>query len=214
MINKMNLQEDNTNSIISLNRNEISKNVQWLVSLGGTIEMIEKIIEIFSTPNQTILINTHKSPELLNLKSTMLYISNNNDSGHWIYYNSNGTIYNSYDLDHQPYGSAQFCQTYAMLYMLGENSPIIKRKFTNKLKSGSSNYANNIKVVVKFWRYIFRYDKLLRQWMISEVKSINNYDVINNYSFITRNSIEINLKLIKKLLTYIYNTSEQIANLC
>ncbi len=210
----MSLQEDNTNSITALNRNEISKNVQWLISLGGTIEMIEKIVEIFSKINQTILVTTDKSQELLNLKSTMLYISNNIDSGHWIYYNNNGFIYNSYDLDHQPYGSAQFCQTYAMLYMLGDNSSFIKRKFTDKLKSGSSNYGNNIKIVVKFWRYIFRYDKLLRQWMISEVKSINNYDVINNYSFITKNSLEINLKLIKKLLSYIYKQAEEIAHLC
>ena len=209
----MSLQEDN-NSIIAVNRNEISKNVQWLISLGGTIEMIEKIVEIFSITTQTILINTDTSPELLNLKSTMLYISSNIDSGHWLYYNNNGIIYNSYDLDHQPYGSAQFCQTYAMLYMLGDNSSFIKRKFTDKLKSGLSNYGNNIKIVVKFWRYIFKYDKLLTQWMISEVKSINNYDIINNYSFITKNSIEINLKLIKKLLTYIYKDSEQIAHLC
>ena len=210
----MTLQEDNPNSIIAVNRNEISKNVQWLISLGGTIEMIEKIVEIFSITTQTILINTDTSPELLNLKSTMLYISNNIDSGHWVYYNNNGIIYNSYDLDHQPHGSAQFCQTYAMLYMLGDNSSFIKRKFTDKLKSGLCNYGNNIKIVVKFWRYIFKYNKLLTQWMISEVKSINNYDIINNYSFITKNSIEINLKLIKNLLTYIYKDSEQIAHLC
>ncbi len=197
-----------------LDRNEVSKNVQWLISLGGTIEMIEKIADCFCKIKQTVIMNYDKS-KMLQLKSSMVFISTNNDEGHWVYYNNNGILYNSYNLDHQSSGSAQFCQSYAMLYMLGDNNSFMKKKFTSKLKSGVDNYGNNIRIVIKFWKYIFRYNTLLTNWIISEIKSINNFDIVNNYnSYITVNTEDINKKLIKKLLLYIYNNSEGIAQLC
>jgi hypothetical protein len=219
--NKMNLiNNDNTKNTISKlqqicsNQNEISKNVQWLISLGGTIEIIEQISLYFCKKKQKIIINVDKSIEILKLKSTMIFISSTTDSGHWIYVNNYGIVMNSYTLDHQQQDSAQFCQTYAILYMLGDNNTFMKKKFTDKLKSGKNHYSDNIKIVVKFWRYMFRYDNELSNWLISEVKSINNYDIINNYSCITYNTIEINKNLIKKLLCYIYNKSDEIALLC
>ena len=197
-----------------VNRNEITKNMQWLLSLGGTIEMIEKIAECFCKRKQTVLMNQDKFTTPLNLKSTMVYMSLSNDSGHWVYYNHKGELYNSYDLDHQMYGSAQFCQTYAILYMLGHNNSYMKKKFTDKLCSGTTNYQHNIRIVVKFWRYMFKFNKLLRKWMINEIKEINNYDISKNYPCITYNTMEINTKLINNLLLYIYSNSEEIAQLC
>ena len=82
---------------------------------------------------------------------------------------------NSYYFDHQKNGSEHFCQTYAILYMLGHNNVYMKKKFTDKLNPGINNYSNNIKVVVSFWRYMFNFSKPLKEWMINEVKSINNY---------------------------------------
>ena len=157
--------------------------------------------------------NTDKSITSLNLKCTMVYLSFSNESGHWIYYNDKGELYNSYQLDHQSYGSSQFCQTYAMLYMLGDANPFIKKKFTDRLKSGINNYGNNIRIVVKFWRYIFKYDKLLTDWMISEVKSINDYDILNNNSYLMMNTLDINMKLIRNLLVFIYKYSNEISKL-
>ena len=204
---------ENKDKKITFNRNEVSKNVQWLISLGGTIEMIEKIADCFCKIKQTVIMNYDKS-KMLQLKSSMVFISSNNDSGHWIYYNNDGNLYNSYNLDHQSPGSAQFCQSYAMLYMLGDNNSFMKKKFTSKLKSGVDNYGNNIRIVIKFWKYIFKYNALLTTWIISEIKSINNFDILNNNPYITINTIQINKKLIKKLLLYIYDNSEEIAQLC
>jgi hypothetical protein len=194
-------------------KNVNNKYVQWLISLGGTVEMIKKISECFCKKTQKIIINAHKSIVQSKLKSTLIFISSDLDSGHWVYIDNNGKVQNSYELDHQCNGSSQFCQTYAILYMLGDNNTFMRKKFTDKLQSGKSNYSNNIKIVIKFWRYMFCYDKLLSNWMISEVQSINNYDIANNYSCITCNSNKIDKNLIKKLLLYIYNKSDEIAEL-
>jgi len=206
----MNLLDNNQN-IINVNGNIILNNIQWLISLGGTIQMIEKFADYFCQTKQTILINIDKSIGLLSLSSSIVYILLTNDNGHWVYYNKKGILYNSYDLDHQKHGSSQFCQTYAILYMLGDNNNFIKRKFTDKLRSGINHHANNIKVVVKFWHLIFKHGKSLSEWMISEVKSINDYDKANNNSCITYNTMEIDKKHINKLLLYIYKHANEIA---
>lgn len=186
----------------------ISENIQWLISLGGTAELIEKIGELFCSTKQSVIMSMDKSVSN-DIKSSIVYIQKNKETGHWIYYDNNGIINNSYELGHQKIGTNHFCQTYAILYMLGNNNNFMKKKFTDKLKP--CEYGNNIKVVVMFWRYMFNLSKPLTNWMIKEVKSINNYDIRHNYSYITNNSEEIDKKLIYNLLRYISINSDEIS---
>jgi len=194
----------------NITRSKLCKRVQWLVNLGGTVEMIAVIIEYFCKTKQNIVLNINKPSNAI-YKSSLVYTSSNGISGHWVYYNSKGVVYNSYDLDHQRPGSDQFCQSYSILYMLGDNNDEFKKRFTDKLSSGRDNYANNIYVVVDFWRLMFKYSKLLSNWMIFEVKLINEQVLLNNENtYITKNTSKIDKKRIMRLLSDIYNYAEQI----
>jgi hypothetical protein len=189
--------------------------VQWLINLAGTVEMIDAIIHYFCKTPQSIILNINKSSNGQSYKSAMVYTSSNNISGHWVYYDSLGNLYNSYDLDHQKPGSNQFCQTYSLLYMLGDNSDVFKKGFTDKLIPGSGNYINNIKIVVNFWHFMFKYSEPLFDWMLAEVKSINNNVLANNEkSYISRDSSKIDKKRIIRLLISINNHAEEIAQNC
>jgi hypothetical protein len=188
----------------------ITQNIQWLISLGGTVELIQKIAELYCLSKQFVITNKYKSKFIM-IKSSIVFVENDNNIGHWVYYNNNGIMYDSYNLDHQKYGSQNFCQTYAILYMLGHNNFYMKKKFTDRLKPGKNNYSNNIKVVVCFWRYMFNFCKPLMNWMINEVKFINDYDILHNYLYITNDSKKIDKTLINKLLMYIYINSHEIS---
>jgi hypothetical protein len=198
-----------------LNGIKLCRKVQWLINLAGTVEMIDAIIHYFCKTPQSIILNINKSSNGQSYKSAMVYTSSNNISGHWVYYDSLGNLYNSYDLDHQKPGSNQFCQTYSLLYMLGDNSDVFKKGFTDKLIPGSGNYINNIKIVVNFWHFMFKYSEPLFDWMLAEVKSINNNVLANNEkSYISRDSSKIDKKRIIRLLISINNHAEEIAQNC
>ena len=198
-----------------LNGIKLCRKVQWLINLAGTVEMIDAIIHYFCKTPQSIILNINKSSNGQSYKSAMVYTSSNNISGHWVYYDSRGNLYNSYDLDHQKPGSNQFCQTYSLLYMLGDNSDVFKKGFTDKLIPGSGNYINNIKIVVNFWHFMFKYSEPLFDWMLAEVKSINNNVLANNEkSYISRDSSKIDKKRIIRLLISINNHAEEIAQNC
>ena len=198
-----------------LNGIKLCRKVQWLINLAGTVEMIDAIIHYFCKTPQSIILNINKSSNGQSYKSAMVYTSSNNISGHWVYYDSLGNLYNSYDLDHQKPGSNQFCQTYSLLYMLGDNSDVFKKGFTDKLIPGSDNYINNIKIVVNFWHFMFKYSEPLFDWMLAEVKSINNNVLANNEkSYISRDSSKIDKKRIIRLLISINNHAEEIAQNC
>jgi len=198
-----------------LNRIKLCRKVQWLINLAGTVEMIDVIIDYFCKTTQSIILNINKSSNALSYKSAMVYTSSNNISGHWVYYDSSGKLYNAYDLDHQKPGSNQFCQTYSLLYMLGDNNDVFRKGFTDKLLPGSDNYINNIKVVVKFWHFMFKYSEPLFEWMLAEVKSINNNVLANNgKSYISRDTSKIDKKRIIRLLISINNHADEIAQNC
>ena len=198
-----------------LNGIKLCRKVQWLINLAGTVEMIDAIIHYFCKTPQSIILNINKSSNGQSYKSAMVYTSSNNISGHWVYYDSRGNLYNAYDLDHQKPGSNQFCQTYSLLYMLGDNSDVFKKGFTDKLIPGSGNYINNIKIVVNFWHFMFKYSEPLFDWMLAEVKSINNNVLANNEkSYISRDSSKIDKKRIIRLLISINNHAEEIAQNC
>jgi len=188
----------------------ITQNIQWLISLGGTVELMQIIAELFSFTKQFVIMNINES-KINNIKSSIVFVENDKNIGHWVYYDNNGIMNNSYYFDHQKNGSEHFCQTYAILYMLGHNNVYMKKKFTDKLNPGINNYSNNIKVVVSFWRYMFNFSKPLKEWMINEVKSINNYDIKHNYLHITNDSEKIDKKRINELLRYIYINSDEIS---
>jgi hypothetical protein len=99
--------------------------------------------------------------------------------------------------------------------MLGDNSDVFKKGFTDKLIPGSGNYINNIKIVVNFWHFMFKYSEPLFDWMLAEVKSINNNVLANNEkSYISRDSSKIDKKRIIRLLISINNHAEEIAQNC
>ena len=82
----------------------------------------------------------------------------------------------------------------------------------NNLKPGMDDYGNNIRVVVDFWRYLFNYDDLLREWLINEVRNINQEFINNNDDcLIAKNSDDIDINYIESKLLDIDIYAEQIA---
>jgi hypothetical protein len=98
-------------------RSELSGMIQWLIDLAGTDCIIEQIINKFTNCKNIKIINVVKLPNKPRAK-TIYYISPNNNVGHWIYYSSDRIEYNSYKLGHQNPGTNQFCQSFAIMYML------------------------------------------------------------------------------------------------
>ena len=98
-------------------RSELSGMIQWLIDLAGTDCIIEQIINKFTNCKTIKIINVVKLPNKPRA-NTIYYISADNDVGHWIYYSSDRIEYNSYKLGHQNPGTNQFCQSFAIMYML------------------------------------------------------------------------------------------------
>ena len=98
-------------------RSELSGMIQWLIDLAGTDCIIEQIINKFTNCKTIKIINVVKLPNKPRA-NTIYYISADNNVGHWVYYSSDRIEYNSYKLGHQNPGTNQFCQSFAIMYML------------------------------------------------------------------------------------------------
>jgi len=147
--------------------------------------------------------------------------------GHWIYFDKSGEKWNAYVFDHQRDGTNQFCQTFAILYMLHDKPSRIPdfskdlKKETNK--DIGSNYTHNIRVAIKFWRYIFenvyKVDPKLELWMFDRLKEINNNyisenigkDIKDQTGLIAENSDDIDLALINSKLDDIDKYADEIS---
>ena len=210
--NKMNLTQQK-DKIKLLGKSELTKKIQWLIELAGTDEVIDVIIDNFCYKTKVNQIrNLKKIPDdSTTHKNSIIYKSEKGDVGHWVYKNNKGIIYNSYHLKHQKQGSNQFCQSFAIIYMLYNCCSKLKI-FMNNLKPGMDDYGNNIRVVVDFWRYLFNYDDLLREWLINEVRNINQEFINNNDDcLIAKNSDDIDINYIESKLLDIDIYAEQIA---
>jgi hypothetical protein len=129
---------------------------------------------------------------------------------------------NSYELEHQKSGTNQFCQSFAILYMISNYSRRkinkdykLKENYLDKLKSGSQYFGANIRVVIEFWRFIFTYHPPTTEWLIEQVRTLNNEyikEATSRESFIiSQNSNDIDIVRIRELLDDIDTYAHQIA---
>jgi hypothetical protein len=144
--------------------------------------------------------------------------------GHWIYFDKSGKKWNAYVFDHQRDGTNQFCQTFAILYMLHDKPSRIPDFSTDLQKKTDknigSNYTHNIRVAIEFWRYIFENgDPELKIWMFDRLKEINNNyisenigkDIKDQTGLIAEDSDDINLALINSKLDDIDKYADEIS---
>ena len=115
-------------------RSELSSMIQWLIDLAGTDCIIQEIINKFTTCKNIKINNNFSKLPLKPSPKTIYYLSSDGNvgqscntslntsnlftCGHWVYVSSDKKEYNSYKLDHQNPGSNQFCQSFAIMYML------------------------------------------------------------------------------------------------
>ena len=166
---------------------EMSGKIQWLIDLAGSRNTVEAIIDHFGHKDVTI----KEIKELPTLgKHTMFFKTAYPDTkdayqlmvraGHWIYYDKKGNHWNSYDLMHQPKSTNQFCQTFALIYIVGDywTPKSTYPNWASFLKP--DDFRNNICVVVNFWKYMFITYKGFGEWLINEVKQQNEQTIENN----------------------------------
>jgi len=161
-------------SLPLLGRSELSTKIQWLIDLGGTVALLESVIDDLCGKKVSV---NEKGKEVAEpkRKNMLLFMKGAGDAGHWVFYNNKGVRMDPYELEHQRSGSHQFCQTFSLIYACSYCNSLYKTEFFDKLKSGQSHFGDNIRVAVSFWKHMFtKYHNLdLSTWMIDEVKGIN-----------------------------------------
>ena len=194
-------------------RSELSRMIQWLIDLAGTDCIIQEIINKFTTCKNIKINNISKLPLKPSAKTiyylssdstcgqscnTSLNTSNLFTCGHWVYVSSDKKEYNSYKLDHQNPGSNQFCQSFAIMYMLFDvaNESIKINLDLHNLFQEKLEWSDYIIKIANMWEYFL--NNGLKDIMISESVRINT-----EYK-------EYNLK--NKRLTAQYLTFEQDSN--
>jgi hypothetical protein len=179
-------------------RSELSSMIQWLIDLAGTDCIIQEIINKFTTCKNIKINNNLSKLPLKPSPKTIYYLSSDSNVGHWVYVSSNKKEYNSYKLDHQNPGSNQFCQSFAIMYMLFDvaNDSIKTNIDLHNLFQQKLEWSDYIIKIVNMWEYFL--NNGLKDIMISESVRINT-----EYK-------EYNLK--NKRLTAQYLTFEQDSN--
>ena len=162
-------------------RAELSAKIQWLIDIAGSHNVIEAVIHYFTKRGRN-KIKLVKSDKQILKKNTLLFYSIDGETGHWIYIDRNGKEWNSYKLTHQHDGSNQFCQTFALIYMLADRGLKTMPKFVNRLEPKA--WSNNICVAIDFWRWIFTAffnNPLTNEWLINVFDELNkSYEIYNN----------------------------------
>lgn len=199
---------------ILLGISELSRKVQWLIDLAGSDNVIEAIIDNFcqNKKNEPKIVYKKKFDE--KEKNIIVFRSGLDQSiGHWIYFNSKGVKMDPYELGHQKNGTNQFCQSFAIIYMLSYGCNFGKTYF-DKLKAGEQYFGNNIRVVINFWKFVFHYYPPLTDWLIEEVRAINNENLINDHGLVIANNTEdIDINFIDERLMDIDVYADQIAKI-
>jgi hypothetical protein len=214
-------------------RGFLSGQIQWLIQFAGTENIMEAIIDNFTDPSRKVTIikendskfkyNDVKKSRIL--RNVLYFKTLDGRTGHWIYFDINGDEHQSYGYGHQVNGTNQFCQTFALIYMLKDfGNTIFFDKLTStegKDKSQHAKiYGDNIKVAVSFWYYFIFEGPIERAWIIDRFKDINDEFITENRSntrltekneLIAPKSADITEDLIKSKLQYIYDNSELIA---
>ena len=215
-------------------RSELSRMIQWLIDLAGTDCIIQEIINKFTTCKNIKINNISKLPSKPSAK-TIYYLSSDGSSeqscntsnlftcGHWVYVSSDKKEYNSYKLDHQNPGSNQFCQSFAIMYMLFDvaNHSIKTNIDLHNLFQEKLEWSDYIIKIVNMWEYFL--NNGLKDIMISESLRINTeykeYNLKNKrltaqYIIFEQDSngeTELNANWIRYKLQKIKEHAEQIA---
>jgi hypothetical protein len=203
-------------------RSELSRMIQWLIDLAGTDCIIQEIINKFTICKNIKINNNLSKLPLKPSAKTIYYLSSDGNVGHWVYVSSNKKEYNSYKLDHQNPGSNQFCQSFAIMYMLfdvGKSSLSdldLHNLFQEKLE-----WSDYIIKIVNMWEYFL--NNGLKDIMISESVRINteykDYNLENKRltaQYLTfeqdaNGETELNENWIRYKLQKIKENAEQIA---
>lgn len=203
----------NTKPIL-LGISELSRKVQWLIDLAGSDNVIEALTDYFCETKKNKPSIVYKKNFDKKEKNTIVFKSGMDQSvGHWIYFNSKGVKMDPYELGHQKNGTNQFCQTFAIIYMLSDGCDFGKI-YIDKLKAGENQFGNNIRVIISFWQYIFHYQLSLTNWLIEEVRAINNDFLSEDPTLaITKNTDDININFIDEKLLDIDIYADQIAKI-
>ncbi len=167
---------------MNLGRAELSAKIQWLIDIAGSKNVIEAVIHYFTKCKK------HK-PRFLttdnlstNYKNKLVFYTKDGETGHWIYFDRKGIEWNSYKLLHQPEGSNQFCQTFALMYLLKDRGIKLVPRFAARLEQQCRN--NNLCVAVDFWRWVFDFmfnNPLTNAWLNTVFAELNaSYKMYNS----------------------------------
>jgi hypothetical protein len=204
-------------------RSELSRMIQWLIDLAGTDCIIQEIINKFTTCKNIKINNNFSKLPLKPSAKTIYYLSSDGSCGHWVYVSSDKKEYNSYKLDHQNPGSNQFCQSFAIMYMLFDvaNESIKINLDLHNLFQEKLEWSDYIIKIANMWGYFL--NNGLKDIMISESVRINTeykeYNLKNKrltaqYLIFEQSSngeTELNENWIRYKLQKIKENAEQIA---
>ena len=217
-----------------LSRTEYSNMIQWLIDLAGTDLIMNNIISIFAKKEITIE-HVNKLPDRPKI-NTIYYLTQTGSVGHWVYCSSNNTIFNSYELGHQKTGTNQFCQSFALMYMLSDvgtdkiktDLNLLNLETINSIDKSSKTkkeleniYGNNIVKIMNMWEYFL--NNGLKNIIIKECIKIDkeylkynteNTRVTSQYQTFSQdsnNQTKINENWIRYKLQKIRENAKQIA---
>jgi len=170
--------------------------IDWFVDLLGTTDMLEAIL-FNETGKEYVVIDISEKGTNMIIRDCIsrkvikcgikdgLYFK----TAHW-YAIINGKSIDSYSLNYQIRGTAHFCQTFALLILLGK---------THNLKSG--DYVNNIKVAINFWTNYFQDNPDMANYFLNEIKT-SVYTKENRYLHLNDSSMPFNKITKKDLFEY------------
>jgi len=171
-----------------LNRDELSGKIQWLIDFAGSEDIMKHIISKYTTFKKIErLLIMGKMDENAGYKNKIIFNTYGGGAGHWIYFSRTGEEFNSYKLGHQKPLTNQFCQSFAIMYLLQDCGLPDMPDFVSRLQSTltipgkkplpvtqkNDIWGNNIEVVIDMWRWIFN-KKSSKTWIITEMKLIND----------------------------------------
>lgn len=160
---------------MTLSRAELSAKIQWLIDIAGSRNVIEAIIHYFTRKHGRRQIKFMECNKITPSKNKIVFYTKDGEIGHWLYFDKKGNEWNSYKLQHQRDGSHQFCQTFALIYLLNDHGIKTVPKFATRLETGAWN--NNLCVAVDFWRWIFNSmfeNTVIKLWLENVFVELNN----------------------------------------
>ena len=173
---------------LEITRDELSGKIQWLIDFAGSEDVMKHIMTKLTTfkkknPDKLErMMITGKMDENAVYKNKIIFNTYGGGSGHWIYFSRTGEEFNSYKLGHQKPLTNQFCQSFAIMYLLKDwglpDMPDFVSRFhssltTKNIAKQNEIWGHNIEVIIDMWRWIFNKNSS-KTWIIKEMKLIND----------------------------------------